>query len=62
VADDDNERIGVRWLVRETLFVVLGMALWAAFGWRVLWGLMPVALVLNLVMLRRRTKARTNSG
>ena len=52
--DDEERRIGVHWFARETLFVALGMVLWAAFGWRVLWGVIPVMLVLNLVWFSRR--------
>ena len=58
VDDDEDERIGFRWFAKETLILVLGMVLWGAFGWRVLWGVIPVVVVLNLLWLRRhRAKA-----
>jgi hypothetical protein len=49
----EERRVGVSWFARETIFVVLGMVLWASFGWRVLWGVIPVALVGTLLVLRR---------
>jgi hypothetical protein len=51
--DDEEERIGVRWFARETLFLIVGMVLWGAFGWRVLWGVIPVVLVVNLLWFIR---------
>jgi hypothetical protein len=50
-------RLGARWFLRETLFVIIGMILWGVFGWRVLWGIVPVAL-LNLIWFAKRSIRR----
>lgn len=58
MADDDKERMGFRWFFRETVFLVLGAVLWGLLGWRILWGVIPLALALTLVGLRRRGRPR----
>ena len=59
--DEEDRPVGVRWFIRETLFVIVGMFLWGAFGWRVLWGVIPAVLVLNLLWFRRH-RAKQQRG